>query len=365
MLDRSKLLQEFAQRGNELFIDFSSELEVARTYWQMIVADPTLQKKIPFIQSVGSIPTWSEPLDTVYSVEPLSEYQVLAVDGSQIYPDRHQGVSCYLINTGAAYCQYSAQSSAQFSSQPFIASGMNEWGEIAPDIIDCMRTEHELRAGLLKSREYKNMHTGPFVFMFDGSIIFWHLDSKDEATKQRFLTSYITLFQQLCDERIIHAGVISLPKSKELVHIIAAAAKILQKDDTFIHCVDSDIAQFFVQPGTRSAVFKNNSTITTYYPDDLKPYFFYLHTEYEMLRVEIPAWIAQDATLVDTIARIVLDQTQKGYGYPVCLAESHEQAVVKGADREFFYLVLQKMTADRNQRYTYSQKSMKKRTMSV
>jgi hypothetical protein len=38
---------------------------------------------------------------------------------------------------------------------------------------------------------------------------------------------------------------------------------------------------------------------------------------------------------------MVLTQVQKGYGYPVTLAEAHNQAVVKGGDRTRFFALLE------------------------
>jgi hypothetical protein len=60
-----------------------------------------------------------------------------------------------------------------------------------------------------------------------------------------------------------------------------------------------------------------------------------------------------------------LDQCNKGRGYPVVLAEAHEQAVVKGADRDFFYSVITKIGIEENKRILVSQKSAKKRRMSI
>ena len=37
---------------------------------------------------------------------------------------------------------------------------------------------------------------------------------------------------------------------------------------------------------------------------------------------------------------IIFDQTVKGGGYPVALTEAHEQAVVREADRLYFYQML-------------------------
>ncbi|PJF37882.1 MAG: hypothetical protein CUN55_19825 [Phototrophicales bacterium] len=120
-----------------------------------------------------------------------------------------------------------------------------------------------------------------------------------------------------------------------------------------------------MQPYTRSIVFKNRSIVSSLYPDHLHPHFFYLHVGTEIGRVELPAWIAHDENLVDTVARIIVDQCVKGQGYPVVIAEAHEQAVVKGPDRDFFYHVLQKMGMERQRRPIISRKSLRKRSMGI
>ena len=112
-------------------------------------------------------------------------------------------------------------------------------------------------------------------------------------------------------------------------------------------------------------VFENKSSITVFYPAHVKPFFFYINTGMEIGRVEIPAWIAQDSLLVDFIATVIVDQCIKGGGYPVALAEAHEQAVIKGPDRDFFYHVLQKMVIERKRSVVMSRKSYKKRGMGI
>jgi len=37
----------------------------------------------------------------------------------------------------------------------------------------------------------------------------------------------------------------------------------------------------------------------------------------------------------------MLAQVQKGYGYPVAIAEAHNQAVVKGGDKARFFALLE------------------------
>ncbi len=66
---------------------------------------------------------------------------------------------------------------------------------------------------------------------------------------------------------------------------------------------------------------------------------------------------------MNKICSIVLDQALKGKGYPVCLFEAHEQAVIKSADREFFYEMLRSLYQKNNKNYAVSCKSLKKRVV--
>lgn len=135
--------------------------------------------------------------------------------------------------------------------------------------------------------------------------------------------------------------------------------------DMFEHVTDVHVAQFFMQPFTRSTVFKHQSALSMLYPPAIRPYFFYLHVGLEVVRVEIPAWIAEDQSRTDIVAAMILDNARKGNGYPVVLAEAHEQSVVKGPDRDFFYHMIQKIGMSNNRHIALSPKSLKKRGMGI
>ena len=217
----------------------------------------------------------------------------------------------------------------------------------------------------------------PSLFLFDGSLIFWHLESKETEVKNRFLASYLDALQKLYEKRILMAGYISLTKSKELVNLIRTALTELAGDlgleqlvqDANMASVDrisdAQVVRFFLKPFSRTILFKNHSTITKQYPPYLHPHFFYLHVGNEIARVEIPAWIAQSVERVNIISRIIIDQCVKGNGYPVALAEAHEQAVVKGQDRDFFYHLVRKVGLTYQRRQLFSQKVRNKRGIRV
>lgn len=373
MLNRSKLLQELQTLSDSLFVDYSREYDRARHVFKKIARDSVFKAKVQATATSLLVPQWDGNLDEVIPVERWPKpYHVFSVDGSQIYPDRHQGNSCFLINIGTVKLRYGTDKKpVELNSVPRVFTGNEQelMQDFSVDGINCLREQFEFDASVQLCKNIQNKKD-PLLFLFDGSLIFWHLESKEPEVKQFFASKYCNSLQKLYEQQILHAGYISLSKSKELVNLIRLALCNFQvegcEESKTVDClVDTSIAHFFLTPGTRSTIFKNQSKITALYPQDIKPYYFYLHVGHEVARIEIPAWIAYDEHKVNTVAALILDQVEKGRGYPVALAEAHEQAVVKGPDREFFYQVLNKIGVEHKQRLMPSQKSIKKRGIGI
>ena len=366
MLDRAKLLKEIEIFSGSIFFDYSQELELAQKLWEEICHDTKFATLIKDIQIPLIIPTWQDDLNNIITISPKSNYIVVATDGSQIYPDRHQGTSCFLINISSIILDYNDTSSFKFSTTPFLYA----WPEDeSADIVDCKRQELEFKFGLDTTLELQKENKQA-VFFFDGSIIFWNLEAKSPKMREEFLSKYLGLMHQFYKNDLLMAGYISLPKSKELVNLLRVKLSNFHinssnKNIDFKHIVDSQIANLFLNPMQRSIVFKNHSPITQNYPEHLKPYFFYLNVGQEIVRIEIPGWIAAQEEKIKIISEIIVDQCIKGHGYPICLSEAHEQAVVKGSDRELFYQILNKLSVEHKQHIYASQKSLKKRRMNV
>jgi NurA-like 5'-3' nuclease len=117
----------------------------------------------------------------------------------------------------------------------------------------------------------------------------------------------------------------------------------------------------WLNTGERSALFINPSSILKRYGQH-QVYFFYLRVEDEIARVEIPEWIAMRPDLLELTHALVLDQCQRGQGYPVALSESHEQAVVTGVDRELFWGMVEEALVEEKLPDQVSSKSRSKRT---
>jgi hypothetical protein len=370
MLDYAKCASALERVAENLFVHNSLEYTVLQGVWQRIVSDPDFIIKVQQTEAPWPIPTWRGSLDAAIPIEVhTSSYSALSVDGSQIYPDKHQGVSCYLINIGAVMIAYGITPPiVTLISEPFIFSGKEEKDESIGiiDYVNAQRLEYELQHGLMLARTAHavSLYNVPIILLFDGSLIFWHLDGYD--TQDIFLNRYCALLNQFFENKIICAWYISMPKSKELIHLVWLALCEYDTTQSELYAVvrgfvDTAVVSLFLKPGYRSTIFKNNASVSTKYPKSLHPHFVYIHTETEIGRIEFPAWIAANEDHVALLVSMVADQCRKGDGYPLVLSEAHEQAVVKGSDREFFYHMVETIGLKYNRRPIVSRKSFKKK----
>lgn len=368
MLDKLKLVAELQKSISGLFQDTSLELDAARRIFEWLCDHPEIHELIKKLQSPYPVPLWRGALQAVFCEELQKHpYGVVATDGSQIYPDKHQGVSCYLINTGVVQFVYGHKSSVRLFSEPTVVTSLDD-PDMTEDMVNCRRGELEFERGLIETSKARAAQPDiPHLYLCDGSLIFWHLEAKSPQVKERFLKRYIELLDGFYKERLLIAGYISLPKSKELVALLrnCISQGLVKELITLDTIIDTHLTSFFLPVNHRTTVFTHNSALAESYPPHLVPCFVYLHLPTEIARIEIPRWVAQDPEALSTVIGIIKDQATKGNGYPVALSEAHEQAVVKGPDREFFFDMVYKLGITHNQRLHPSQKSLKKRFVSV
>jgi hypothetical protein len=125
---------------------------------------------------------------------------------------------------------------------------------------------------------------------------------------------------------------------------------------------DGAIWKPLLAPGQRSPLWQSNQRILDCYEPAQRVYFCYVNVGTEIARVEVPAWVAEDRALFDRSLSILLAQVDKGYGYPVALAEAHNQAVIRGGDRaRFFALIEQQLIRAGMQDVGASYKEVRKR----
>ncbi|HEY7534417.1 MAG TPA: DNA double-strand break repair nuclease NurA [Thermodesulfobacteriota bacterium] len=357
-----------------------SEFELRSGQWEK------LSKKVKLSKTSWLLPGISSPLNIKYSLPPRpSGYTVLASDGSQIFPDRHEALPCYLINIGSVILQYGTDGKARLKSYPKFFYGdedrLTTWdGRKIPadsSVISERRAvmEFEEILRLLEVCEGKDN----VLALCDGTLIFWRLEGVPRDFKGEIVSSFINVMSRLKTSRVPIAGYISYPGSIEIIN----ALRVGLCPDEVSHCAQCPYAELpelpcapiqgvtdrilfskVLEPGERSSLFESSSKILELYGEHTV-FFFYLNVGEEISRVEIPKWVAQDADLLNLVHTLVFDQARKGDGYPASLIEAHEQAVVKAKDRDFFYELVKEALVRSDFKITLSRKGLSKRSPGV
>jgi len=107
MLDQQKLFKALDVLKDEFLHASHDECTFALQQWKKIENDDALRN---CKQSSLFVPTWDgEFKETKKINHEQMEYPIIAVDGSQIYPDRHEGLPCALVHIGGLYIHYKKQ----------------------------------------------------------------------------------------------------------------------------------------------------------------------------------------------------------------------------------------------------------------
>ena len=323
-----------------------------------------LTRKIASSKTTWLVAGLVDGLDQHYKAPPIPpEFTILATDGSQIDVDRHRSTRCYLINIGTVTLHYGASPSATIDSFPCLYAG-DEDLVIAPT--GAKGREQPIEGTLLGiKRSVDECHRlaelaaelpsgSSTLALLDGSLILWGLEAYPEFVTEALLDKgYLSYFNDMRKlnngKRLALASYISFPRSTDVVNALRVALCPHDPPDCDRYCPqnkqrDCDMVagvrdrELFINllgEGERSALFISQSSVVRKHYGEHWVYFFYLKVGDEVARVEIPQWVARNENLLSLVHTLVLDQCQRGQGYPVALSEAHEKAVVTGANREY------------------------------
>lgn len=322
---------------------------------------------------------------------PPPEHVVIATDGSQIAPDRHEGLaSCYLLNIGRVVISYGTGARPRLEAMPELVlfDGDDEDAERAVVAeLWARRFAGEMAAlGELTTETAANGL--PAIALTDGSLIAWALDDEkggEDPAKAEALSALLTALETGRAAGVPVVGYVSAPGSRDVVNSLRIAlcpedpvdCRGCPHPKDALPCApvrratDAGLFARLLAPGERSPVFSAHGQATGYsrvlarYGDAHWVRFFYLNVGAEIARLEFPAWVADDPALIDRVHALCLDQARKGRGYPVALAEAHEQAVVRGADRQAFLNLLSRAMVHAGTPAVTTRKALAKRTRAV
>ena len=377
---------EFARR-------LASALHAARTH-STPEEFSRLAERIEAHRGVYSwlVPGISEPLTRSHPPDAAPrDYIVLAADGSQIEIDRDSPLDVYLINVGRIRIRYGAASEASIDSEThvyykpedLIIGGRRRPGRehvIGSSVIAARRDTAEVRA--LADMAEQLPHDVPAIGLLDGSLTQWRVAEADSSADPTIRAEYLDALARLKDvaaERdFAVASYISRPRALEVVNALRIAACPFETPNCGTYCGDRaeeerpcdsvagvrdrDIFDELLQDGgERAGIFRSESDESAAYGEH-RPHFTYMASDTELARVEIPQWSLGRVALLQTL---LWDQIHLGGGYPLALAEAHEEAVVRAEDRQLFRQLLEDEALRRSIPDRVSSKSTAKRQRSL
>jgi hypothetical protein len=301
-----------------------------------------------------------EPLDSCIDIPtPPKVHTVIATDGSQIAPNHHEIAYCYLLNIGRVVLHYGQNLHPILDSLPEVFYRpedlymSRQWGIRTEEWMGYRRTASETTVLAELACEEKTQ--APTLAMVDGSLIYWFLEQLPGEARDRILPPILEAWKQMRSAEIPMMGYLSASRNIEAMNFLRLTACSHPVPDCKTFCPnqleqvpckifeplrDTTLWSTQLKPGQRSNLWRSNAHILEQY-EDQKIYFCYVHVGTEIARIEVPAWVAENSIMLDQALGLMLAQVQKGYGYPVAIAEAHNQAVVKGADKARFFALLE------------------------
>lgn len=323
----------------------------------------------------------SSPLNITFPLPKRpSNYTAISSDGSQIFPDRHEALPCYLINISSIILNYGDNSGADLHSDPVLFYKEQDrftlWdGKKIPansEVISHRRTLMEFERLLDLVNESSDREN--IISISDGTLILWRLEATPSDFKSGILEPFLNIMEEFKKRRLPIIGYISSPGSTDVINAlrlglcpekVSYCNQCPYTDLPELPCTpiegltDKNLFSRVLKQGEMSAIFRSSSRILESYGDH-HVYFFYINIGEEIARVEIPKWVAEDNKLLTLVHALVYDQAKKGKGYPVAIAEAHEQAVVKGRDRNFFFDLIKESMVKADFNVTISRKGISK-----
>lgn len=296
------------------------------------------------------------------------EFAVVAADGSMIEADRHSPLRCSVINIGWAVLRYGASPACELKSEAsletrhlsYVDSDDHTVQPIDGQLLGIQRSIEELeRIASLVERLPSDV---PVVAMVDNPLTIWGLAdprvkgfirAQPAAGGPSLLERYseaLARVERACrDRQAALVGYVSSPALEFVANLLRVAAcphpvcdcrhycpssNPNDRDCDSVGTTDATLFYSYLRRGERSALFHARRASG----DDAGPdiWFCYLHTGDEIARIELPSWVAEDPERLESALAIVLDQVERGHGYPVGLTEAHERAVIRTDDRDLF-----------------------------
>jgi hypothetical protein len=305
---------------------------------------------------------------------------VVAADGSQIYPDRHDLALYYLINIGCITIRYGRAAAPQTKVEAALFhEDQDLYGQsdslVSGEMIDGRRDLMEMSAlaDAAASAVAEDPAT-PCLALLDGNLLLWLALRMQDHPRQdvdQLLEEYLQQLSRIQEAGAAIAGYIDRPRNANLL-------SLLRLDQLPLDAINQDSVRMnqhpgwtdealigpILAPGNRSACFAFTSPVNqTFRMRGHEVWFFYLRPGpgEQIARVEIPEWVGRDPKALSLVHAGLLSQGKDTGGFPYALIRAHELAVIGVQERQSFTVLLEQTLMRNGLQAVRSQKSQTKR----
>jgi hypothetical protein len=364
-LEFNKLVDQLHKMGRmirELDFDVSDRLDIARQRFFAATDLEAIHERIQMVRRPdvsgyrGAAPLdapYHEPVCKTFPAPPSPPSATLiAVDGSQIYPNELWRVPYYLTNVGIyVYFHGDDRVPLQTTAPKLIyhPERTRDKGRriLSNRTIDAVRTTREVQE-LSNAAWQLRDEARPLVALYDNHLMFW--PSSDVTGSNELMKKYHGSLVHLSDAGAILAGYVDNPTRSRLVirllHLMSLDEDKVKSAEMgsgdLEGLKDLDLFNVILKPGERSALMAQNSPRNLKYKQRGVNYeiaFFYLKVtsgyQDAIARVDLPMWVARDRQAVDELHALLVAQCamQGRNPYPYVLTRADELAVVSGKDK--------------------------------
>ena len=269
----------------------------------------------------------TEALDGTFDPpDSCSNRIILAADGSQINPDRHDAFSIALINIAVITLTPGSQKAPlEKVTTRLEIPEPDENG--ASEALLALQRDTEERVLLAQAcTKYPGC-----IALTDGPLELFHQPQQAQDF-DRLFTQYLSALREMREIQSLPAGYVDKPRSSMVTRLLelsgdSACAGLSALDDAALFSA-------LLGSGQRSAVFRMLSEPGKQYSGDLALHCFFLnaaaHGATWIARIEIPAWVADNAQAVSDLHATLLEQCRlsASHPYPYLLHRAHETALV-------------------------------------
>jgi hypothetical protein len=335
--ERKKTLEERRALARSLLANFSSELDVLKSKVDSAkAADSNIRCAVPLNEPLAS----HHPI-----VDAVIQATLIAADGSQIVPNRHDQIQYYVVNVGAIAMQIGSGNTPEVVTETAL--------RVLDEFDDAFFSESQIAllrdvAERKKLLEISEKYSGVVIALTEGQLELWgSTDSENAREFEKSLQDYLHVLEELRKREIITSGYVDKPGANWVIKLLEIASasqdelKNIRKSHPLAGATDLWLFGQILGEHERSAVFSLQAKTAEKYSGALAIHFFYLNVGDEkhpkIARVDVPLWVVENPDMLNTLHAVLVEQSKimgNAQQFPYLLHRAHEIAVVTHREKE-------------------------------